>query len=392
MEKKVLAYSLEFQEMFLSKDVFLIPYYVAKELNLPLKYCYMKNIGISKIPSSHRGATLSSVATGNDFFSMIKCIIFEAASIAVLFLNGSSAKHMFIVWLYKQLNRNGKVLIFGDMEPKQALELDKNEFVYTCGLCGHIKAILTNFFFNNVTYLVANTEAYKLMRGLFERKSWKGLLHFYPCLDDEMYYKHGIVRKSWEEKEKIMICVGRIGNYQKNTEMLLNALKKIDIKDWKIYMLGPITCSFDLKDVGDFQKIIENFFREFPQYVGKLIFKGMIYDTKEIFEYYNRSKVLLMTSRHESWGNVYSEAAAFGCYVLSTDVGGASLTSNNWKFGIKVRQEDYMGLADAIVAIVDEKNVIDVKSSIPMEKLEYSKRIKEVLLPAMNIDAKTIEK
>lgn len=33
MEKiKVLAYAYQFQEMFLSKDIFLIPYYIAKEL------------------------------------------------------------------------------------------------------------------------------------------------------------------------------------------------------------------------------------------------------------------------------------------------------------------------------------------------------------------------
>lgn len=29
---KVLAYAYQFQEMFLSKDIFLIPYYIAREL------------------------------------------------------------------------------------------------------------------------------------------------------------------------------------------------------------------------------------------------------------------------------------------------------------------------------------------------------------------------
>ena len=33
---KVLAYAYQFQEMFLSKDIFLIPYYIAKELPIEL--------------------------------------------------------------------------------------------------------------------------------------------------------------------------------------------------------------------------------------------------------------------------------------------------------------------------------------------------------------------
>ena len=146
-------------------------------------------------------------------------------------------------------------------------------------------------------------------------------------------------------------------------------------------MLGPITSSFDLKEGDDFQKVIDQFFEECPQYNDKLIFTGMIYDAKTVFEYYNRAKVLLMTSRHESWGNVYCEAAALGCYILSTDVGGATLASNDWKFGHKLEQEDSEGLAHAMEGIVNGTIPMDARNELKFEDINYSYMVNKVLLP-----------
>lgn len=313
----------------------------------------------------------------------LKEILTHAKDIDVLFLTGSSAVHMFATFLYKKMNPQGKVVVFGDMEEPQAKELNQNGFHYSGGLVGWLKDKLTDYFFRHVTYLVANTAAYHLMTDLFERKHWNGLLHFYPCLDDEKFESYGLKRKPFAEKENVMVCVGRIGCYQKNTEMLLNALRKTDLKDWKIYMLGPITSSFDLKEGGDFQKVIDQFFEECPWYKERLIFTGMVYDQKTVFEYYNRAKVLLMTSRHESWGNVYSEAAALGCYILSTDVGGATLCSNNWKFGYRLKQENIGDLAKAIKEVVEGKVDMNEEMSISYYDLCYSNLVNKKLLPKM---------
>lgn len=111
----------------------------------------------------------------------------------------------------------------------------------------------------------------------------------------------------------------------------------------------------------------------------------MVYDQKEVFEYYNRAKVLLMTSRHESWGNVYSEAAALGCYILSTEVGGATLCSNEWKFGHKLQQEDSEGLANAINNIVNNRTVMDESNALVYEDLCYSYLVNKTLLPEMEM-------
>ena len=380
---RVLGYSFQFQEMFLSKDIFLVPYYIAKCLGGTLDYIYCKNLGNTIIPTVHRNANIRQSTIANDFRAMLKYIVFDAKQVDVLFIWGSSLKHMFIIRMFKLLNPKAKVVVFGDMEPPQARTLNQTDFMCPKGVNGIVKRYFTNFFMTNVTYIVANTEAYNEMRKLCERNNWNGLLHFYPCLDDEKFREYGIKRKSWEEKENIMVCVGRVGCDQKNTEMLLEALKKVDLKDWKIYLIGPITSSFDLNEKGEFQNIIDWFFKEYPQYNDKLIFTGMIYDQRIVMDYYNRAKVLLMTSRHESWGNVYSEAAALGCYIISTDVGGAKMCSNDWQFGTKVPQEDSEQLAGIIQRFIDAKIVVSSEKSIPFNSLLYSIMMRNVLLPKL---------
>lgn len=380
---RILAYASQFQEMFLSKDIFLIPYYISKELGGECKYLYTQNLGNTEIPKLHRGVTIERTKNKNVWKVFLKEILTHAKDIDVLFLTGSSAVHMLAAFLYQKRNPKGKVVVFGDMEEPQALELNQNGFHYSGGLAGWLKDKLTDYFFRHVTYLVANTAAYHLMDDLCQRKHWTGLLHFYPCLDDEKFESYGLKRKPFAEKENIMVCVGRIGCYQKNTEMLLNALRKTDLKDWKIYMLGPITSSFDLKEGGDFQKVIDQFFEECPWYKERLIFTGMVYDQKAVFEYYNRAKVLLATARHEGFANVYSQAAALGCYVISTDVGGADVCSNDWKYGIKLRQNDSVGLANVLAELVRGKLEVPEEYAIPFAEMSYSYRVKRVLLPKM---------
>lgn len=386
MKKIVLAYRVDFQEMYFSKDNFLIPYYIAKELDAKLHYYYSYNNGSTDIPYKHRGAMIHgntdrhSASGKTDMIDMMSCIMKEGKKAAVLFLNGSSAKHMMAVRLYKFLNPKGRIVVFGDMELPQAEELNNNGFQYSKGIGGKIKAYLTNYMFNHCVYTVGNTNAYNVMKQLFDRKGWKGLLHFYPCLDDELFHRYGLKRKKLEEKENIIICVGRIGNHQKNTEMLLDALKTVDLKDWNIYMIGPITSSFDLKEEGDFQTKIMKFFEERPDYKDKLIFTGMIYDMKKVFDYFNRAKVLLLTSRHEGFANVYSQGAALGCYIMSTDVGGADVASNQWRYGLKLEQENPSMLANAIQELVDGELALDETQSYNIEDMSYSTRVREKLV------------
>lgn len=63
--------------------------------------------------------------------------------------------------------------------------------------------------------------------------------------DEETLKTLSIVEKDFGHKENIMITVGRLGTYQKNTEMLLNALDLMELRDWKVYLIGSISEDLD---------------------------------------------------------------------------------------------------------------------------------------------------
>jgi glycosyltransferase involved in cell wall biosynthesis len=129
-------------------------------------------------------------------------------------------------------------------------------------------------------------------------------------------------------KSNIMITAGRIGSYQKNTELLLAILKDIDVKDWTFFFSGPVE-----KTEKDFQKTIDEFRGAFPALVSKVHFIGNITEKAMLYDYYKKAKVFLFPSRFESFGIAALEAAAFGDYIITTDVGAARDLTNKGQYG-----------------------------------------------------------
>ena len=138
MKRKIVAYAYEFQEMDLSKDIFLIPYYVAKELSGRCIFYYLKDCGVNKLASEFRSASFVHVKGKYQCLALAK-ILLDSKNIDVFFLKGSSAIHMLAAFIYKRLNPSGQIVTFADMEANQAMELNKNSFVYSRGVVGFLK-------------------------------------------------------------------------------------------------------------------------------------------------------------------------------------------------------------------------------------------------------------
>jgi len=182
------------------------------------------------------------------------------------------------------------------------------------------------------------------------------LYHLPNGVDPEILVDNNIERKKISEKEKLIITVGRIGTYQKNTELLLDILSTLNLKDWKVKIIGSIESSF--------QQVIENFYLRNPEKRDSVLFTGPV-SQKELWEYYNRSRIFLFTSRHESYGLALSEAMYMGDYVITTNVGIASELSNfnpcyvsqTWdKYEFIVELNKIIGMSDEeLVGLMPDK-------------------------------------
>ena len=133
----------------------------------------------------------------------------------------------------------------------------------------------------------------------------------------------------YEEKENIILTVGRIGSYQKNSHVLLYAyaMNFPSFKEnWELVMVGSV--------LPEFQNIYNSFCAEFPEIAAHIHLTGSIDDRKQLCAYYRKAKIFALTSYVEGGApNVFAEAAGFGCTVITTDIDAASDMTDYGRLG-----------------------------------------------------------
>ena len=75
--------------------------------------------------------------------------------------------------------------------------------------------------------------------------------------------------KTFDQKENIILTVGRIGEGIKNNEMMLRALSQINLGNWKMVFVGAIN--------PDFKPYLENWHKSNPELKDKIIYSKVIY-------------------------------------------------------------------------------------------------------------------
>lgn len=124
----------------------------------------------------------------------------------------------------------------------------------------------------------------------------------------------------FQDKEKTILHVGRLGSYQKNSELFLESLSNDLLKDFRVVMIGEYTDEF-------YDLVYDRFNYEISQ--EKLLMTGAI-PQNELIKYYRKASYLIITSRWESFPHVLPESLYFGIYVISTEIGlDSSLVRNN---------------------------------------------------------------
>lgn len=164
--------------------------------------------------------------------------------------------------------------------------------------------------------------------------------------------------RTFEEKENIILTVGRIGAPEKNNEMLLSVIEKLDLGDWKVVLIGPVEKRFE--------SVIDDFYQRNYHLKDKVVFTGAIYDRKVLFEWYARSKIFCLTSVEESFGFVLIEAMAYGDYVVTTSISSSNEITDFGKCGAIVSTE--RELSDQLALLMKDSLHIQITSQMAIKR------------------------
>lgn len=244
----------------------------------------------------------------------------------LLFLFQPMPHYVPLVQLYRKLRPDGKIYLKLDVNSgwMDRFPLPSKELGPLLDACNVISA-----------------EGRRMQRLLSKKRPW--IIDYIP----NGYYTFGeeMPRTSFEEKEDIILTVGRIGNREKNNEMLLEgfALAASELPSWSLRLVGPVEEGF--------RQFCGQFFERHPDLKDRVILTGPIMDKQRLNEEYRKAKIFALTSNKEGFPNVFSEAALLGCNMVVTDIDAAGDMTGDGAFGITVPIGDADGLARAFLEL-----------------------------------------
>lgn len=376
MQKKNLTLIFNhFDEQHLGKDVFLVPYYLGKRLEYDVTIVYpltelnrhfpdtIKGVKLVPLKFKKRLPWLPVWRTLNFYLYLLT----HAKRIDLLMRFHYSLHSELMIVLYKLLNKKGKAYL--KLDGGTSRFNDCATLHETHQSRSPIRSWLIRRMIRLVDCVSCETsDAYQRYTTCPYPDFQFGdkLVWMSNGFDEELLQSFSMHVRTFAEKKNLMITVGRLGTPQKNTEMILKALEHVDMKDWKFLLIGPIEESF--------KPTVEAFYREHPEKRTSVVFTGPEFDKKKLWEYYNKAKVFVLSSRWESYGLVLNEAWRFQNYLVSTHVGAAPDLIESNKYGETF--ENPIQLSMVLTSIISGTTNIDVYSNEVAENISWAKMIK----------------
>ncbi len=252
------------------------------------------------------------------------------------------------VFTYKRNNKNGKIY----------LKLDANNdiidfLVKRKGIFPSLRRLLVKLVFKYIDVISIET-----------KRNYDVLFRSNLISKDKLLYlPNGVLKSdiSINNKEKTILYVGYIEKKNKSIDMLLNALSRVNLGEWKVVLIGKIE--------DDIKEFIEEYFIKYPHMKNKINFKGYISDKNLLSQEYAKSSVYCCCSKKESFGISTLEAAYYGNYIISTNVGGSPDIINKTNYG-KIIDHDTEKLVDVLENTINNWNLIKENPS-KIQKIVY---------------------
>lgn len=329
------AYPLE--NVQLLKDRVIFPYVCFRSFGASLRIV-TQSTGDYPWLSYLEGADLVFLPDdGSHMDNAIRYIDGHRDEIDLLFLFGARGEYMELARTYKSLRPDGIIYLKLDanIDWANAFPLFHEPFSTFLQDCD-----------------IISCEARRLQAFLY--KKWQRPVEYIPNgVYYPLYPEAADIR--FADKENMILTVGRLGTAQKNTLLLLYAyaLAFPGLKEpWDLVMVGSVT--------PEFQTDYDDFCKRFPPLAPHIHLTGNIADRQKLRQYYKRAKIFALPSRLEGGSpNVFSEAAIFGCTVLTTGVDAAPDMTDDGRLGrISWDTEDFNGFSRELLSLCRDQDYL----------------------------------
>jgi len=155
--------------------------------------------------------------------------------------------------------------------------------------------------------------------------------------------KKNMLDVHFNDKEKLIIAVGDLID-QKGFDVLILSLSTIELSDWKVMIIG------EGKERESLTALIKEHHLE-----DKI---SLIGRKSNIFDYYKKASIFVLSSRYEGFPNVLAEAMSHGCACVAFDckTGPSDMIENN-KNGLLVEANNGFKLGKEIDFLIKDKEL-----------------------------------
>lgn len=263
-----------------------------------------------------------------------------------------------IIWLFKILNPDKKIIIHYHMDVKQ-----KNLLYRLLSLAEEI--IKKSLFKKSNLIISASLDYIKngQMKKIYEKYPQKFIEIPFSINTEEFKPKDNI-----ENKDKTILFVGGLdkAHYFKGVNILLQAAALIKNIEFKLKLIG----SGDLLE--DFKKIAQDL-----KISDKTIFLGKV-NKEELIKNYQEAKVLVLPSinNNEAFGIVLIEAMACGTPVIASNLPGVNSVFENNKSGLLIEPGNINDLKNKLEIILNEDKSNEMgKNAYQLIREKYSDEV-----------------
>ena len=343
----------------LLKDMGFIPYLLEKNHQFKTNIVSYKN-DIEYPYLDNEVKNLSVEFIKKSPFSLYRYILKNYKDIDVLMLVHISTETIYLSLLYKYLKPNGYVYIKGDMSTLDYATWGKRFFLTQAK-----RVFLYKLFIKKINLLsYENRKTEKYLCDIPKEK----ILHMPNGFYEPLAHILNIQHFEFIEKENIILFVARHGDYAKNSELLLEAISKIDnLYTWKILFIGEMTKEFEI--------LKNDLLNNTPLLAESVFFLGNISDKSIFYGYFNCAKVLILTSRWEGFPLVAIEGLYFSNMLLLSDsIFSVSELTDEGKVGLVFKGDDVTSLVKNLENILSGNINLELESKKSFELFDRKLR------------------